>query len=317
MQKSPIDYQLIMNKILAEILEIPQRANDALQTKVMRLPLGVPYLGMGSSYFAPLAFKYMGIDIYPEIASEYFNYLSFKNKKPLGVLLSQSGKSSEVLWCTSLFDKYIAVSNYPENALSHAPNVAETVQIRAGLEQFSSSKTYINTLLVLFKGFGLDPSVSVALLTEKMAFYEAQGKRMAEEVFELRNNKPIHGIYITGSGPNTATAMEAALIMSESTKLNFHGLPMAQYDHGPKETAQNSIVIQILARGVSYERTLKLNETIKTAGATVLTVEEPDVAEHFSILHNIIPFNFMAFYLAEKMGVTETFAVGGKITEVI
>ena len=306
-----------MNKILAEILEIPERAHNVLKTNIKPLPLGVSYLGMGSSYFAPLAFKYMGIDIYPEIASEYYNYLSFQKKKPLGVLISQSGKSSEVLWCTPLFEKYVAISNYTQNELSNKSNVSDIVAMQAGEEHYSSSKTYINTLLVLFKGFGFDPSVSFEILVEKMAIYEAQGKRMAEEVFELRNNKEIHGIYITGSGPNIATALEAALIMSESTKLNFHGLPMAQYDHGPKETAHHSIVIQILAKGKSYERTLKLGDTIRASGAAVLTVQEPEVEEHFSILNNIIPFNFMAYYLAEKMGISETFAVGGKITEVV
>ena len=146
---------------------------------------------------------------------------------------------------------------------------------------------------------------------------EEKGKNMANEVFELLNQKQIHGIYITGSGPNIATAMQAALIMSESTKLSFQGLPMAQYDHGPKETAQNSIVIQIVAKGKSYERTLKLGEKIKASGAAVISVEEPETEEHYSILHNIIPFNFMAYYLSQKMEITDTFTVGGKVTEVL
>ena len=305
-----------MNKVLAEILEMPDRAQAVLQAKIPKLPWQVPYLGMGSSYFAPLAFKYMGIDIYPEMASEYFHYLSLQKQKPCGVILSQSGKSSEVLWCRSLFQKYYAISNYPEHPLSTAPNVVEVIDIRAGEEWYSSSKTYLNTLLVLFKGFGFDPSPAVDLLTQKMDTYGAQGKQLATEVFQLLNTQKIHGIYITGSGPNIATALEAALILSESTKLNFHGLPMAQYDHGPKETAQNSIVIQIIAPGKSRERTIQLGETIAAAGAHVFSVEEPEIAEHFSILSNIIPFNFMAYYLAELLGIEETFAVGGKITEV-
>jgi glutamine---fructose-6-phosphate transaminase (isomerizing) len=305
-----------MNTILSEIKEIPEKALALLNSPIQLLPLQVPYLGMGSSYFAPLAFKFMGADIQPEIASEYFNYLSSEKKIPLGVILSQSGKSSEALWCTQLFEKYIAISNYPENELSNRENVLEAVAMLAGEEHFSSSKTYINTLLALFRGFGYEPSHAVHLFIKKMDEYEAKGKSMADEVFEILNTKQIHGIYITGSGPNLATAMEAALIMSESTKLNFHGLAMAQYDHGPKETAENSIVIQILAKGKSYERSLKLSEKIKESGAEVLTVEEPEVEEHFSILNNIIPFNFMAYYLSEKMGITDTFAVGGKITEV-
>ena len=91
---------------------------------------------------------------------------------------------------------------------------------------------------------------------------------------------------------------------------------MAQYDHGPKETAQDSIIIQIVAKGKSYERTLTLGEKIKESGATLITIEEPETEEQYSILHNIIPFNFMAYYLSQKMGITDTFTVGGKITEV-
>ena len=305
-----------MNKMYQEIAEIPEKALQLLGSSINPLPLKVPYLGMGSSYFAPLAFKYMGIDIQPEIASEYFNYLSFQKKKSLGVILSQSGKSSEALWCTQLFEQYIAISNYPKNELSNAPNVVEAIPMMAGDEQFSSSKTYINTLLVLFKGFGFNPTFAVQLLHRNMKIYEKKGKEMATEVFELITEKKIHGIYITGSGPNIATAMQAALIMSESTKLSFQGLPMAQYDHGPKETAQDSIIIQIVAKGKSYERTLTLGEKIKESGATLITIEEPETEEQYSILHNIIPFNFMAYYLSQKMGISDTFTVGGKITEV-
>jgi glucosamine--fructose-6-phosphate aminotransferase (isomerizing) len=52
--------------MLSEILEMPVKANHFLEnSSSYTLPTGVPYIGMGSSYFAPLAFKYMGIDIYP------------------------------------------------------------------------------------------------------------------------------------------------------------------------------------------------------------------------------------------------------------
>ncbi len=306
-----------MNAILQEILEIPARAKDALNNPFEPLPLHVPYLGMGSSYFAPLAFKYLGLPIYPELASEYFYYLAKGKTAPLAVLLSQSGRSSEVLWCRDLFGHYVAVSNYTESELCTAPNVSQTVPILAGEEQYSSSKTYVNTLVALFKGFGFSPAASVERIAENFGRYREQGERLANEVFEILNRHPIHGIYVTGSGPNIATALEAALILSESTKLAFHGLPMAQYDHGPKETAQNSIVIQILAKGEAYERSLRLSELVAEAGAHVFTVEAPDEEEHFSILHTIIPFNFMAYFLALKLNIGETFVVGGKVTEAV
>ncbi|WP_460910656.1 SIS domain-containing protein [Spirosoma areae] len=306
-----------MNAILNEILEIPDRAKDVLNSPVEPLPLNVPYLGMGSSYFAPLAFKYMGLPIYPELASEYFYYLAQGKTAPLAVLLSQSGRSSEALWCRALFEQYVAVSNDIDSELCRASNVARVLPILAGEEKYSSSKTYVNTLVALFKGFGLSPAQSVARIASSMNRYREEGERLANDVFAVLSQNPIHGIYVTGSGPNIATAYEAALILSESTKLNFHGLPMAQYDHGPKETAQNSIVIQILAQGAACERSRRLSGLIAQAGAHVFTVEAPDAEENYSILHTIIPFNFMAYFLALKLNIGDTFVVGGKVTEAI
>jgi glucosamine--fructose-6-phosphate aminotransferase (isomerizing) len=306
-----------MDKMLQEILEIPQRAKEFwASTSKYDLPLNVPYLGMGSSYFAPLAFKLMGVSIQPEIASEFFNYQANGSRFSNGVILSQSGRSSEALWCGQIFDRYTAISNYTQNPLCTAPNVSGVIDLMAGDEQYSSSKTYINTLLALFKGFDFDTTRAVNLLAEKMPVYQEKGEKMGGQVFDLITNQNIHGIYIVGSGPNIATAHEASLILSESTKLCFTGMPMAQYDHGPKETAANSIVIQILAKGKSYTRAQKLTEMIARSGAHVITVEEPEAEENLSILHNMVPFNFMAYYMAQKLKVGETFVVGGKVTEV-
>lgn len=303
--------------MLSEINEIPQKALEFLKlSKDFSLPLEVPYLGMGSSYFAPLAFKYMGVPIYPEMASEFYNYLLTQGELDNAVILSQSGRSSEALWCTSLCKTYVAVINIVQSPLNLNHRVSESVALLAGDEQYSSSKTYINTLLALFKGFGFNSEKAVSLMVDKMSNYREKGEKMADEVFDLITRKKIHGITIVGSGPNIATAYEAALILSESTKLCFTGLPMAQYDHGPKETAADSVVIQILAKGKSYDRAQKLTEMITKSGAHVLTVEEPDAEENFSVLHNMIPFNYMAYYLSQKLNISETFVVGGKVTEV-
>ncbi|MEO7765771.1 MAG: hypothetical protein ABIS01_00040 [Ferruginibacter sp.] len=303
--------------MLSEIKAMPEKAKLFLaHTKPYNLPLGVPYIGMGSSYFAPLAFKYMGIKIYPEIAAEFYNYLHAGEKLKDGVLISQSGRSTEVLWCAELFEHFTAISNDTNSTLCKLSQVERVIPLLAGDEHFSSSKTYINTLLALFTGFNIDISKAVDLMAKNEAVYEAKGMAIAEEIYNILQSGNLNGIYITGSGPNIATALQAALIMSESTKLNFHGLPMAQYDHGPKETAKNSIVINILAKGKSYERGIKLNSTIKAAGAHVFTVEEPAATEAQSVLNNIVPFNYMAYYLSQKLQIKDMFVVGGKVTEV-
>jgi glucosamine--fructose-6-phosphate aminotransferase (isomerizing) len=306
-----------MNLMLTEIREMPQKAKEFLGgSPDYTLPLQVPYIGMGSSYFAPLSFKFMGINIYPEIASEYYNYLSEPNSVRTAVLLSQSGRSTEVLWCRELFEKYIAICNNTDSTLCKDERVSDIIPLLAGEEKFSSSKTYINTLLALFKGFGKDVTNALQLMEDKMPSYEEKGKALADAVFEIVQGQCSTGIYITGSGPNIGTALQAALIMSESTKLAFTGLPMAQYDHGTKETAKDSIVIQILSGGKSHVRTKALSSTIRLAGGHVFEVEEQDATENESVVHNIIPFNFMAYYLSQKLGVKDMFVVGGKVTEI-
>lgn len=154
--------------MLTEIVEMPVKAKHFLDNSpAYTLPTGVPYIGMGSSYFAPLAFKYMGLNIYPEMASEFYNYRNSGAKVLDGVLLSQSGKSTEVLWCAELFEKFIAISNYVDSPLCKFPAVSNVIPLLAGEEKYSSSKTYINTLLALFKGFGIDVEKAVQLLSDK------------------------------------------------------------------------------------------------------------------------------------------------------
>ncbi len=303
--------------MLQEIREIPEKAEAFIAgSGNFALPIGVPYLGMGSSYFASLAFKYMGVDIYPEMASEYYHYLSQGTVQPLGVILSQSGRSSEALWCRERFGNYVAISNDRSSPLAVHRGVIQVVELLAGQEHYSSSKTYVNTLLALFKGFGMDTGGKTIRLRERMGYYEEQGRMLADGVFNVLKQKKVTGLYITGSGPNLATALQAALILSEMTKLGFQGLALGQYDHGPKETARESVVIQIISHGASYDRNEKVRQMIEPAGAHVFRVEEPLADEWSSVLSTIIPFNFMGYYLAKYLEVGETFAVGGKVTEV-
>ena len=104
--------------MIQEIKEIPDKAEKILySTKNIKLPLDVPYIGMGSSYYACLAMYYQGIKIKPSRASEYYNYISNKEVKDLGVLISQSGRSSEVIWCRDLFRRFYAITNVLKSPL--------------------------------------------------------------------------------------------------------------------------------------------------------------------------------------------------------
>lgn len=306
-----------MKGLLEEILEIPQRAHDFYQkNKNIKLPLKVPYIGMGSSYFAPLTLFYCGIDIHPQIASEYYYYLS-KNTLPLGVLISQSGESSETVWNLENFLEVTSITNNPQSTLATAKKTKNAVLIYAGEEKFSSTKTYINTLLTLYSGFGIDASEAIRTASKKFSSYQTNAKQQARDVSKYIHTHHVKGLYVLGSGPNIGTAYEAALTLSETTKLSWIGMSVAQYDHGPKETADDTVVIVLNGNGKDKKRIELVKRVAKEkTNALVVEFSEPALEELMSPLPLIIQANFLMNYLADELKVGTTFEFGGKVTRV-
>ncbi len=303
--------------MIHEIKQIPEKAEKIYySTRNIALPLYVPYLGMGSSFFATLALYYQGIPIQPFTASEYYQYLSGKKVKDIAVLISQSGRSSEVLWCRELFRKFYVITNELKSPLCVTTKLERVFPLLAGKEEYSSTKTYMNTLITLYNGLKIDPYGAVNILQDKMDIYEKWGMETAEQIYDMIVKDRYKGAYIIGNGPNIATASQAGLILSESTKYPFIGMSAPEYDHGHKETAKDSVVIVIKTEGSVTKRTNKLFEIVENAGAKVFYVEEKDVEERLSPITAIIPINFMAYYLARLLKISKPFAVGNKVTEV-
>ncbi len=300
-----------------EIREIPEKAEKIFySTKNIEMPRDAPYLGMGSSYFATLALYYQGIPIQPYSASEYFHYLSKRQVKDLGVLISQSGRTSEVLWCRELFKRFFAVTNEIKSPLCVSTKLERVIPLLAGKEEHSSSKTYINTLIALYNGLGIDPWPAVKILKGNMTRYENWGRETAEQIYDMIYNDVYKGTYIIGNGPNIATVQQGALYLSETTKYPFIGMSAAQYDHGPKETAKGSVVIVINTEGEDTKRTKKLFGIVENAGAKIFNYKEEDVNERLSPLTSTIPLNFMGYHLAKLLNISKTFMVGKKVTEI-
>jgi len=306
-----------MDEMLKEIMAIPQSAlfchekyND------LKLPSGVSYLGMGSSYYAPLVLKFCGKEIFPDIASEYYNYISPGKTKSMGVLISQSGESSETLWCRELFSEFIAITNEPQSTLATSKNVNKVISLWAGKEGFSSTKTYINTLVVLYNGFGIDITSVLENINANIEMYREWGEKTAVELAGFIRKEKINGICFMGSGPNIGTASQSALIFSETTKLLATGLSLSQYDHGPKETSPGSLIFILKSEGPSKKRTENLAETLTYAGAQIITIDELSLPEILSPFSLIIRTNFLSYYLASELGIARTFNIGRKITRV-
>ena len=98
---------------------------------------------------------------------------------------------------------------------------------------------------------------------------------MGELMYKRIRWKRKKGIYIIGSGPNIATANHAAMILGQITKMPIVAMPVAQYDHAHKETAENSLVIGINHEGPDYQRTKKILKTVINSGGKAMLIVKP------------------------------------------
>lgn len=299
-----------------ELFDIPSRARICYEkNKGLILPEKVPYLGMGSSFFAAVTLRYLGVRIFPEMAGEYFSYIKNIRQFENAVLISQSGRTTDVLNCVSCFNEYIAIVNDLGSPLAKKENAKVVVPIFAGREWFSSTKTFINTLITLYLGHGFDVKNVLETIEHRYPEFEAMGQSMGEAI--LKNVKRQKSMcIILGSGPNVGIAYQAALMLNESVKYPFVGMSLSQYEHGFKESASETFIIVINpSRGVMCERTSKMIDVLRKANAHVIEVNDSETDEKFTPFTSVLPFYFMADYLSSKLGVIAPFVVGSKITE--
>ena len=305
-----------MKGLREEILQIPDRAREVISKhQGLKLPTGLPYIGMGSSYFAPLTLYYGGADLEPQIASEYYHYLADTRPSTGGVLISQSGESSETVWCLEKLQEVTAITDQVASTLGQAVE-GRVVPLHSGVERYSSTKSYVNTLLVLYQGLGIDPADAVQRLTTDFEQIDQTAKDQAAQIAAYLAEHQVTGLYVIGSGPNIGTAYQGALTLSETTKLAWIGMPVAQYDHGPKETADDSVVIILNAGGKDAKRIRALHQVLSQSNAMVAEVTVTSLSETLSPVLLITQLNLVMDYLADALGVGDTFQLGGKVTRV-
>jgi glucosamine--fructose-6-phosphate aminotransferase (isomerizing) len=220
-----------------------------------------------------------------------------------------------VLWCLERFRRVVAVTNFPASPLARAKQTQRVVALHAGNEQSAATISYINTLITLLGGLGFKPQRAVAHLIRHFPHYQKNGISLGQKVFRYLKNHRTNGLYILGSGPNVGTAKEAALALSETTKLAWLGMSVAEFDHGPKETADNSVIVFLISRGRKEARARALATSLqRRTNALVLRIEERALPESLSPLTLIAQAYTLMDALAARLRVKQTYRLGGKVT---
>lgn len=303
-----------MKELEEEILGIPEAAELCLRkNENIKLPPNTYYLGMGASYYAAQTLFYAGANIQPEIGAEYF-YRN-KEKQPLGVLISQSGETTDTIMNTPMFEQIVAITNNPDSIL--AKSAKQSIGLYAGKEIMCSSKTFINTLITLYIGLGFDPVTVVFTIKSNFNRWREATKDKAQEIKEYLNKNTIKGLYVLGSGANIGAANETALIFSEVTRLAWSGHSSTQFNHGLKESAENSIILIMSTKQDDDRQSSKKLITLLRAktNCLIVEIEENNIDPLLSPLTLTVQTMLILMHLAELLKIDEVYSIGAKITK--
>ncbi len=125
--------------------------------------------------------------------------------------------------------------------------------------------------------------------------------------------------FLVGSGPDEATALEAALKLKETSFIAAEGMETEQFLHGPWQVLDPESVVFVTAPpGPAHARAVDLVRAARTVGAHVVavapegdreieghaetTLSLPEVDEFLSPFLNIIPLYLYAYYASVKRG---------------
>ncbi|MEM2539383.1 MAG: SIS domain-containing protein, partial [Candidatus Bathyarchaeia archaeon] len=249
--------------------------------------------GSGTSYHAGLVAQYAlssltGLATSTIPASEFQRWApSSISRKSLVVAISQSGESSDIIDAVKYAIKrkmnVLAVTNTPGSTLA---SLADYVIVpRSGKElAVPATKTYVTQLIAIFmltielatwKGSENNIGVLREKLTSLPLLVEEVLKSYRESICEAAvKYKDKNLMFVLGSGPNYATALEAALKLKETCMVFAEGFAAREFLHGPIRLVDERTLMILISPMDEVNDYVELSRSFRNLGAQVISVLE-------------------------------------------
>ncbi|MEM2610700.1 MAG: SIS domain-containing protein [Candidatus Bathyarchaeia archaeon] len=298
--------------------------------------------GSGTSYHAGLASQYAlssltGIITSTLPASEFHRWVPqnlSKTKRALLMAISQSGESTDIVSAAKAALRMridvLAITNTPGSTLANLANYV--IYPRSGREEaIPATKTYIAQLAAIFM-------LTLEMAELKIPQADIEGLReglyrtpeMIEEIFassietirraaEKYRDKNL--IFILGSGPNYATALEGALKLKETCMIFSEGFATREFLHGPIRLIDERTLMIIICASDEAGDYIGLLSGFKGFGANVISVLEreeaskpladisdctfyvpPGLPKVFSPMVFVVPIQIFTYYMSVFRG---------------
>ncbi len=273
--------------------------------------------GMGSSYFAGHYAASLASDAgEPLILPFQSDYLiensgmidALKGDDTLWVLISQSGRSGEVLQLAEYLDEFWAITNNPDSPL--AGRAKEVITLEAGEEERSASKTFVNTLLVWHLIFlGKDGVISLAEVIERFM----NSPLYVDSLLESFSGKNF--VMWVGDGPFYSIALQASLLSKEVALLPSEAHTLGSFKHGPQEIVQREDVLVVFLDPSQEAKNHLAKLSSFKASFLVMSATEA-VSYQAGVFHLVVEIELALDRFATSQGLESgSFVVGKKVTE--
>ena len=269
-------------------------------------------LAAGTSYHAGFATKRMLEELTDTpvelgISSEWGYRWPLLSKKPMFILISQSGETADsrqvLVKANAMGIPSLTVTNVPGSTLSR--EATHTMLLHAGPEiAVASTKAYtaqIATLAFLAKAVGdangnekaktFDLVHELSIVAQAIEATLSEKDGIDEKVRDLLATT--RNAFYIGRGQDYYVAMEASLKLKEISYIQCEGFAAGELKHGTIALIEDGTpVISLLSDAVLASHTRGNIQEVAARGAKVLTIAEENVAKEGDdiVLNNVHPY---------------------------
>ena len=313
------------------------KGGDAI--KLLKKAKRLTIIGCGTSFNAGLVGKYfieelVRIPVDVESAGEFRYRTPVLDKDTLVVTVSQSGETADTLAALRLAKekgaKVVAVTNREDSTIARESDLI--LHVRAGVEvSVCATKSFTAQVIALYL-------LGMTMAEDRGTYHPEQLEYLKSEFFKiptrleavLSNTESIQAmakkygnaknVLFIARGINYPVALEGALKLKEISYIHAEGYSGAELKHGPIAMLDNTLpVIALLSPGIVFDKMISNCQEAKARDAQVAAftsapineeltktfddiVSIPDVPELLSPLVNTVPFQLLAYYIAEHLG---------------
>ena len=326
----------VMRKLISAYTnEAGQVTVDADIIKAVQEADRIYILAAGTSYHAGFASKYFlekltDTPVELGISSEWGYNMPLLSKKPLFVMISQSGETADsrqvLVKANEMGIPSLTVTNVPGSTLSR--EATYTMLLHAGPEiAVASTKAYtaqIATLAVLAKAVGdangnayakdFDLVHELSIVAQSIEASLSEKDVIAEKVEKLLATT--RNAFYIGRGSDYYVSMEASLKLKEISYIQCEGFAAGELKHGTISLIEDGVPVLALISNHPHlaSHTRGNIQEVVSRGANVLTIVDEAVAKEedditvttvhpfLSAIAMVVPTQLIAYYATLQRG---------------